>query len=171
MNTKKIVMIGFLISVGIILQLLESLLPIFYIVPGFKIGFGNVASLLAFQLYDRKSMFIVGLLRVFLASLLQGTFLSIPFWLSFSGCLCASIAMILADKSKLFSLYGISILGASFHHVGQVIMITFLYQQYYMQMYLPLLLSLSIVSGLAMASMVTWILERIQVNKENFYGR
>ena len=171
MNTKKIVSIALFISIGIVLQLLESLIPIFYIVPGFKIGFGNLASLLALELYDRKSMVIVGILRVFLASLLQGTFLSIPFWLSLSGCLCASVAMIVADKSHLFSLFGISILGASFHHIGQVVTITFLYQQFYMQMYLPILLSLSICSGLVMAMITNWIIERMQGSKETGYGR
>lgn len=162
MNTRKSVNLGFLMAVGILLQLIESFVPIVMIVPGFKIGLANLASLFALMIYDKKSMWIVGIGRIFLSALLQGTLFSVAFWLSLSGGLFSLIAMSIAADVKVFSIYGISILGAAFHSVGQVIAVTWIYQQYFMQLFLPILLALSIVSGLVVAILSQKMLDRLK---------
>ena len=162
MNTRKSVNLGFLMAVGILLQLIESFVPIVMIVPGFKIGLANLASLFALMIYDKKSMWIVGMGRIFLSAILQGTLFSVAFWLSLSGGLLSLIAMSIAADVKVFSIYGISILGAAFHSVGQVIAVTWIYQQYFMQLFLPILLALSIVSGLVVAILSQKMLDRLK---------
>lgn len=162
MDTRKSVNLGFLMAVGILLQLIESMVPFVMIVPGFKIGLANLASLFALMAYDKKSMWIVGLGRIFLASLLQGTLFSIAFWLSLSGGMMSLVAMSIAYKTKVFSIYGISILGAAFHSVGQVVAVTWIYQQYFMQLFLPVLLALSIVSGLVIAILTQKMFDRLK---------
>ena len=152
MRVKKSVILAFLVAVGILLQLLESFVGIFMIVPGYKIGLANIAGLFALYMYDEKSLAYVSLLRIFLSSLMQGMLFSVSFWL---------IAMILAYRSKAFSIYGVSILGASFHNIGQVIAITWIYQQYFMQLFLPILLALSIVSGILIAVVCRKVLDRL----------
>ncbi|RGS31170.1 heptaprenyl diphosphate synthase [Eubacterium sp. AF22-8LB] len=161
MNVKKSVILAFLVAAGILLQLLESFVGVFMIVPGYKIGLANIAGLFALYMYDEKSMAYVSLLRIFLSSLMQGTLFSVSFWLSLSGGLLACLAMIIAYKSKVFSIYGVSILGASFHNIGQVIAITWIYQQYFMQLFLPILLALSIVSGILIAVICKKVLNHI----------
>lgn len=161
MNVKKSVILAFLVAAGILLQLLESFVGVFMIVPGYKIGLANIAGLFALYMYDEKSMAYVSLLRIFLSSLMQGTLFSVSFWLSLSGGLLACLAMIIAYKSKVFSIYGVSILGASFHNIGQVIAITWIYQQYFMQLFLPILLALSIVSGILIAVICQKVLNHI----------
>ena len=161
MNVKKSVILAFLVAAGILLQLLESFVGVFMIVPGYKIGLANIAGLFALYMYDEKSMAYVSLLRIFLSSLMQGTLFSVSFWLSLSGGLLACLAMIIAYKSRVFSIYGVSILGASFHNIGQVIAITWIYQQYFMQLFLPILLSLSIVSGILIAVICKKVLNHI----------
>ena len=105
---------------------------------------------------------------------MQGTLFSVSFWLSLSGGLLACLAMIIAYKSKAFSIYGVSILGASFHNIGQVIAITWIYQQYFMQLFLPILLALSIVSGILMVFMPTIstfaIAELLTMNNIKLFG-
>ncbi len=162
MNIRKSVNLGFLMAVGILLQLIESFVPIVMIVPGFKIGLANLASLFALMIYDKKSMWIIGIGRIFLSALLQGTLFSVAFWLSLSGGLLSLIAMSIAADVKVFSIYGISILGAAFHSVGQVIAVTWIYQQYFMQLFLPILLALSIVSGLVVAILSQKMLDRLK---------
>ena len=162
MNTRKSVNLGFLMAVGILLQLIESFVPIVMIVPGFKIGLANLASLFALMIYDKKSMWIIGIGRIFLSALLQGTLFSVAFWLSLSGGLLSLIAMSIAADVKVFSIYGISILSAAFHSVGQVIAVTWIYQQYFMQLFLPILLALSIVSGLVVAILSQKMLDRLK---------
>ena len=82
---------------------------------------------------------------------MQGTLFSVSFYLSLSGGILACIAMIIAYRSKVFSIYGVSILGACFHNIGQVIAITWIYQQYFMQLFCQFFLALSIVSGILIA--------------------
>ena len=167
MNVKKSVILAFLVAVGILLQLLESFVGIFMIVPGYKIGLANIAGLFALYIYDEKSLAYVSLLRI-LSSLMQGTLFSVSFYLSLSGGILACIAMIIAYRSKVFSIYGVSILGACFHNIGQVIAITWIYQQYFMQLFLPILLALSIVSGILIAVVCKKVLSRIH---GGFYGK
>ena len=155
MRVKKSVILAFLVAVGILLQLLESFIGIFMIVPGYKIGLANIAGLFALYMYDEKSLAYVSLLRIILSSLMQGMLFSL------SGGILACIAMILAYRSKVFSIYGVSILGASFHNIGQVIAITWIYQQYFMQLFLPILLALSIVSGILIAVVCRKVLDRL----------
>ena len=69
MTTKKAVQLSFLIAVGILLQIMESFIPVLMIVPGFKIGFANLVSVFALWEYDRKSMWIVSLGRICLTFL------------------------------------------------------------------------------------------------------
>ena len=161
MSTKKSVILSFLVAVGIVFQLLESFVGIVMIVPGYKIGLANIAGLIALYMYDKKSMVYVSLLRIFLANLMQGTLFSVPFWLSLSGGILACLAMAIGYASHKFSIYGVSILGACFHNVGQVIAITIIYQQYFMQLFLPVLLALSIVSGICIALLCSQVLKRI----------
>ena len=149
-------------AVGILLQLIESFVPIVMIVPVFKIGLANLASLFALMIYDKKSMWIVGMGRIFLSAILQGTLFSVAFWLSLSGGLLSLLAMSIGADVKVFSIYGISILGAAFHSVGQVIAVTWIYQQYFMQLFLPILLALSIVSGLVVAILSQKMLDRLK---------
>lgn len=161
MSTKKSVLLAFLVAVGIVLQLLESFVPVVMIVPGYKIGLANVASLFALYMYDKKSMIIVFLTRIFLASLMQGTLFSVSFWLSCSGGVLACIAMLIGYQSHKFTIYGVSILGASFHNIGQVIAVTIIYQQYFMQLFLPILLAMSIISGILIAVLCSQVLNRV----------
>ena len=130
--------------------------------PGFKIGFANIVSLLTLMLWDIPSMWCVALLRIVLASLMMGTIFSVSFWLSLSGGFLSLIMMTIFKKAKVFSIYGISVIGACFHSVGQVIMITLIYQQYFMQLFLPILLALSIVSGLLIAIISNQVYIRVQ---------
>ena len=145
MNVKKSVILAFLVAAGIVLQLLESFVGVFMIVPGYKIGLANIAGLFALYMYDEKSLIYVSILRIFLSCLMQGTL----------------FAIIFAYKLKIFSIYGVSVLGAAFHNVGQVIAITWIYQQYFMQLFLPILLALSIVSGILIAVVCKKVLNRL----------
>lgn len=168
MKMKKIVYLALLIASGILLQILEGFLPSFVPIPGFKLGLANLVSLVALSMFGIQAMWQVGLSRIVLASLLQGTLFSVMFWISLSGCVFSLVAMSIGFKSRWFSLYGISVLGSAFHICGQVLMVTFLYQQYFMQFFLPILLALSIVSGLCVGKLVDLGLKSLQKGKTTY---
>ena len=162
MKTEKIVELSFLCAIGIVLQILESFLPTSWIIPGFKIGFANITALFVLKMYGIQSMWLVSAMRVFLASLLQGTLFSVSFRLSASGAFLALCAMSIGYKTGWFSILGISVLGAAFHSIGQVLMVTWIYQQFFMQSLLPILVALSIPTGLLIAMLAQQVLTRLK---------
>jgi heptaprenyl diphosphate synthase len=163
MRTRKLVVLALLMAAGILMQILESFVPVVMLVPGYKIGLANIAGLFALEAYGSKDMVIVTTGRILLAAVLTGTLFSVAFWLSATGGIFSMAAMIACKKSRLFSIYGISVAGAASHALGQVLAITFIYQQYFMQLFLPALLALSIVSGLLVALLTKQVLVRLRM--------
>ena len=161
-RSRKMIQLALLMAAGILLQLMESFFPVVMIVPGYKIGIANVAGLFALYAFGVSEMWIVTLGRIFLASLLQGNLFSVACILSVSGGILSLIAMSIGYRCRIFSIFGVSVLGACFHNVGQVLAISWIYQQYFMQLFLPILLALSIVSGLCIALLTQHVYKRLK---------
>lgn len=122
-DIKRLALIGVLVALGLILHIIESLLPALAFVPGAKLGLANIITLMGMVLLGIKSGGVILFLRIFLASLLVGTFLTLPFYLSLTGGVFAFLVMAIAliFFSKWMSLIGVSILGALAHNLGQVL--------------------------------------------------
>lgn len=161
MKLKKLTTLAMLVAAGILMQLIESFFPVVMVIPGYKIGLANIASLFALYAFGIQEMLLVTFLRVFLASLASGTLFSIPFLLSLSGCTLSCLAMAFTKKSHWFTIYGVSVAGAASHTFGQILAITFLYGQFLFQALLPVLIALSVISGLCIAYLTRILLERI----------
>lgn len=160
---KRMTMIAMLLSLSILFHMVETMIPIPLPVPGFRLGLANIIGLLALYLYGARVMLSVNFMRVLLASLLRGTLFGTGFWLSLAGVLLSCIACILAYKKTPMSIYGVSVAGSVFHAVGQVIVITWLYQQFFMQAILPLLILLGIPTGLCIAYIAQETLKRVRI--------
>lgn len=161
---RKMTILSLLIAAAILMQIVESFFPLITIIPGYKIGLANIAGLFALYAYGPKEMCAVTVLRIFLASLATGTLFSVSFLLSACGCTLSQIGMTLAYRSGWFSIYGVSTLGAACHTIGQVIAIAWIYQQFFMGLFLPALLALSVLSGLCIAWIARQVLIRIRLN-------
>lgn len=162
---RRITTLALLVAAGILMQLIESFFPLVMIIPGYKIGLANIAGLFALYAYGSKDMVLVTVLRVFIASLATGTLFSVSFLLSALGCTLSCLAMIICKKSRLFSIYGVSVAGAVFHTFGQVIAISLIYQQLFMAGLLPILTDLSVLSGLCIAWLSAILLKRLRSEK------
>lgn len=148
-RTKKVVLISLLISLGLVLHLVESFLPMAWIVPGAKLGLANIVSLIAISFFSFSAAFQVVIFRIILASLLAGTFMTINFYLSFSGGILSFILMYLAYYflKDYLSLIGISIIGAVAHNIAQIITAYFIIANKGIFYYLPFLMILAIPTG------------------------
>ncbi len=158
-KTKKMTTITMLIAISILFHMVESMIPVPVPVPGFRLGLANIVGLVALYLFDAKVMLSVNLMRVLLASLLRGILFGTGFWLSFVGVILSSIACIIAKKSPM-SIYGVSVAGSVFHSIGQVIVVTIIYQQFFMQAVLPILILLGIPTGLFIAHIAKSVIKR-----------
>ena len=119
-NKNKIAYLG---ALTLLFSYAEMLLPRF--TPFFRIGLGNIAILLAFDL-NPLSFMLLTLIKAFASSLMAGTLFS-PFFLIslgqsfFSGMMMYLLARLNRKcKNILFSLYGISILGSAVSALIQI---------------------------------------------------
>ena len=151
-----------LVALSILFHMIESMIPLPLPVPGFRLGLANIVGLIALYLFSFKAMAGVNLMRVVFASLLRGTLFGTGFWLSLCGVSLSMIACGIAKKYTPMSIYGVSVAGSVFHAIGQVIMVTFLYQQFFMQTILPLLILLGIPSGIFIAFLADSVIVRLK---------
>ena len=76
--------------------------------------------------------------------------------------LAASMAR--GGASQTFS--AVSVLGSVFHCIGQVIAVSWIYRQFFMQALLPLLCALGVLSGLLIGALAHQVLNRLQRERE-----
>lgn len=162
-STKRMTQITMLIALSIVFHMVESMVPVPVPIPGFKLGLANIVGLVALYMFGARVMLEVNIMRVLFASLLRGMLFGTGFWLSLTGVLLSSIMTILAYKKSPMSMYGVSVCGSVFHSVGQVIAVTFIYGQFFMQAILPLLILLGIPTGLGIAILAKPVLKRVQL--------
>lgn len=114
--------IAWLAAAAVSIHILEALLP--SPMPGLKPGFANIITICVLCLYGWSTAAWVSLLRVLVASLLLGTFLSPTFMLSFSGALAS--LLILWPMTRLpgrgFGPVGYSVAAALAHITGQFVL-------------------------------------------------
>ena len=75
-----------------------------------------------------------------------------------AGWLLSSIVTLIIYMFHKSSIYGLSIISALFHQVGQIIMISLFYSNPGMVLYLPILMVTGAISGLLVAFVTTKIL-------------
>lgn len=141
---KKEIRLSMLLSISIILNILESLIPIFNF-PGIRIGLANTITLIVLYTYGSKDAIYISILRVLLVGILRTGLFSIAFYFSLFGSIFSIISMIIFKKTKL-SIIGVSIVGSIMHNVGQIIAALFLINTNLIY-YMPILLITSIITG------------------------
>lgn len=141
---RKLVIISIILALAICLGIIESFIPQF--IPGFRIGLANIATLIMLYRYGKKEAFCLAFLRVILVSLLIGRLLSIPFFMSFGGMILSFTAMIIVKKLN-FNIITVSLVGAIFHVFGQIIAGTIVLDNILLFTYMPILLALSLATG------------------------
>ena len=156
-KTKKLTLCGLLTALALGLSYAERFFPLQMIIPllGIKLGLANVVTLIALCALGKRYAFCILIVRCLLGGFFGG--LS---GLAFSliGGLLALTVMCLAARSKGLSLYGISVLGAAAHNVGQILVAMAVMGSPYVAAYLPWLLLISIVTGLLTGGLTAGVL-------------
>jgi heptaprenyl diphosphate synthase len=115
---------AFLVSVGCVLQIAESLIP--HPVAGLRLGLANIVTLIALATLNFRSALGIAVLRTILSSFMMGTFMSPAFILSFSAAFISTSVMGFFywlsrfHKEYRLSTIGISIIGALTHNIAQL---------------------------------------------------
>lgn len=168
-NTKRIVLSAVLVSLALAFSYMERFIPLQMLIPlpGVKLGLANVATLIALYLLGTKSAFAILILRCFLGSLFGGGITGFLF--SITGGLLSMTVMALCKNAPLLSVYGVSILGAAAHNIGQILAAMVLMHSVYIGMYLSYLLVVALFTGFATGAAcagVLRILKTVNISKK-----
>lgn len=158
---RKMTQLSLFLAIGIILNIVESMIPLPIAIPGVKLGLANTIGLIVLYYYSPKEYLSIGFLRVLLVGLLRSGIFSISFFLSFAGWLLSSLIALILYKTKLFSIYGLSCSSAVFHGVGQMIVVMIIYNSYGLIMYLPVLMITGVVTGMLTSFASSLVLSKL----------
>ena len=146
-KTQRLARAALLTALALGLSWMERFIPLQLLVPlpGIKLGLANLVTLFALYFLGGRMALAILCVRCLLGSLFGGGVTAFCF--SIIGGLLALAVMAAARRLPLLSVYGVSILGAAAHHVGQILVAVALLRSGYVVAYLPFLLLVAIATG------------------------
>jgi len=110
-------------AIAVALSLIEFFFP--SPVPGVKPGIANIIILYTIFKFDLRMGIWVSIIRVFVTSIVLGSFLSPTFFLSLSGALFSLLSLIIFKNlsPKYFSLISFSLIASLAHIIGQFVIV------------------------------------------------
>lgn len=165
---NKIIFLSVLVSTGLGLSVLESSIPLPITIPGAKLGLSNIVVLVSLVLFGFKEGLVVSGLKSIVLMLVTGSISS--FMYSFTGAVLSCIIMYigLTYASKIFSLIGISILGALSHNFAQISVASFMMRNSRIYTYLPFLMITSLFTGYFVGLSSKYIIKNLRNNFKIF---
>lgn len=148
-STKRLVQSAVLVSLALALSYVERFIPLQMLIPlpGVKLGLANVVTLLALYLMGGKYAFAILIVRCFMGAVFGGGITGLLF--SLTGGILSMGVMVLCKNAPFLSVYGVSILGAAAHNIGQILAAMVLMNSLYIAMYLSYLLVVALFTGFA----------------------
>ena len=153
-----------LIALALALSYVERFIPLQLLIPlpGVKLGLANIVTLIALYLLGTKSAFVILAIRCLLGAVFGGGITGLMF--SLTGGVLSMSVMALCKRMKTLSVYGVSILGAAAHNVGQILAAMVLMNSVYIGVYLSYLLLVALATGFATGSACAGVLKILNSN-------
>lgn len=158
-KAKQISLSAVLIALALALSYTERFIPLQLVIPlpGIKLGLANIVTLVALYLFKTRYAFFILIPRCIFGALFGGGITGLMF--SLTGGILALLAMAFLQRMGIFSVYGVSILGAAVHNMGQILVAMVLMNSVYVGAYLPYLLIIAIMTGMITGGMCAGILK------------
>ena len=167
-KTKRLTLCAILTALALALSYTERFIPLQMVVPlpGVKLGLANIVTLIALYLMGPKAAFAILIPRCVFGAVFGGGITGLAF--SLTGGILAMCVMALARKVPIFSVYGVSILGAAAHNMGQILAAMVLMHSPYIGAYLPYLLCVALFTGFATGAAGAGILKAFKAGNISF---
>ena len=166
MKVQKMALLGVLTAAAIVIAILESFIPSVGI-PGVKLGLANIVILIILYELGIIEAVIVNVLRVIVVGLVRGTFLSMGFLMSLTGCaLSLGIMIVFYILIKKFSIVGVSVIGSVFHVTGQILIAMIFLGTAYIFLYLPVIAISAIITGVFVGIVAQLIIKTGIIKKQ-----
>ena len=156
---KKIALLGILAGLGLIAFMLESLIPVPFL-PGAKLGFANIFSLLALLLYGLPEALIVVTVRTVLGSLFAGN-VSVLLYSLTAGLVSTCVSRLLLCALPRVSFLCVSVAGAIVHNLVQLFVYCALTGTALLFVYSPYLCLMGAGAGVVVGLAVTFVLKAL----------
>lgn len=143
-NNKRISVLALFTAFAVILSYLETFIPAIGI-PGVKLGLANFSIVLALYFLGYKEGILINIIRIIIIGAFFGNLFSIYF--SIAGAVISYLVMALLKKTGRFSMITVAIAGGVFHNIGQIIIASFVVDNYGVFTYLPVLIISGIFTG------------------------
>lgn len=160
MKSKKVATYGILIALAFIFSYIESLFPISNAIPGIKLGLANLVVIVALYKMGVKEAFVLSILRIVLVGFTFGSPSTMMF--SLVGGLLSWFLMVVFQKTKIFSMVGVSIIGGIAHNIGQIVVSIFVVENVDIIYYLPFLLVSGVIMGALIGILAAIIIKRLK---------
>ncbi len=159
MTTKKVAEYGLMTALAMVLSYVESQIPVFFAVPGMKLGLTNLVVLTALYRQGPRGAFAVNLVRIVLTGFTFGSLASMMY--SLAGGMLSFAVMLICRKSGRFSVTGVSIAGGVAHNIGQILVAVFVLESAQLLYYLPFLLIAGVAAGFVIGIAGSGLLKRL----------
>ena len=157
-KAKHVALCAVLVALALALSFMERFLPVLPL-PGAKLGLANIITLVALCLLKKRYAAMILLCRCILGAIFGGGITGLLF--SLWGGTLAFAVMVLATKAGCFSVFGISVLGAAGHGIGQISVAMVLMGSVAAGAYLPWLLLTGILTGLLTGGLCATVLKAL----------
>ena len=144
-RTSWIASRGLLIALALVLAWVESQIPVFFAVPGMKLGLTNLVVLIALYRLGAPDALILNVIRILLVGLSFGNVFSMIY--SLAGGVLSFLVMFLLKRTGRFHIITVSVAGGVFHNIGQVLVAMAVLGSGYVAYYLPVLWISGIAAG------------------------
>ena len=149
--TSKISLMGLLFALAMAFSYLESMVTIPGMLPGIRLGLSNLVTMYCLFFLGKGAGYTMAVMKSLFVLLTRGFVAGL---LSLSGGILSVTAILLVDWLHYITL---SVLGAVFHNVGQLILARFL-TSVFLYYYIPVLILSGLVVGMLTGKIFVWII-------------
>ena len=157
---NKAAYMGMMVALAFVFSYLESLVPINFGIPGIKLGLANLVAIVALYTMGSKEACTLSLIRIILTGFTFGNPSSMLY--SLAGGILSLLVMILAQKIKIFSVTGVSVLGGVFHNTGQILVAALVVENERLFYYLPMLMISGTIAGTLIGILAAILIKRLE---------
>lgn len=167
---RRLIFLALLVAIGLVLSIVESMMPLPFIAPGAKLGLSNIVILVTLVIFGYRDALITGILKSILFTLATGSVTSLFY--SLSGSIFSLITMYFIYKyySNVFSLIGVSIFGAMAHNFAQVLVASLMMYNIKIFSYLPILQLASIFTGYFVGLTSNYAVKNLQKSIDKIFN-
>jgi heptaprenyl diphosphate synthase len=171
-NHSETIHIALLSAYAVGLHSIEALIPT--PIPWLRLGLANIITLTTLYLYGLRAGMTVTLVRVFIRSLLAGTFLGPAFIMSLGGGITSTLVMwtVMVVSRRILGPVSVSITGALTHNVTQLVLAYALFVRQLKAIVLisPFILAAGIITGAFNGIVTNLIIKKIEEKKNDKSG-